>query len=227
MIGGQSVLAIITARGGSKGVPRKNIRMVGGKPLIAWSIDAAKGSRYVDRLVLSSDDLEIINTAVSYGCEAPFVRDSTLAQDDTPSIDVVLDAITRCPGFDWVLLLQPTSPLRSAEDIDKAIELCLKHEAHSCVSVHRADESPFWMFTISKENHLIPILPKVVYSRRQDLPPVHMINGAIYLANVEQLKGTRSFISEGTVAYEMPAERSLDIDTELDFKWFDFRFNNI
>lgn len=226
LIKGQSILAIITARGGSKGVPGKNIRMVGGKPLIGWTIDAAKRSRYVDRMILSSDDLEIISTAISYGCEVPFVRDSMLAQDNTPSINVVFDAIERCPGFDWVLLLQPTSPLRSTEDIDNAIELCLKSHAKSCVSVHQSTESPYWMFALGDDNCLKPLHPEVEFTRRQDLPIVHMLNGAIYFARTEWLKKRRGFMSNETVAYDMPVERSIDVDTELDFKWLNFIFSN-
>jgi CMP-N,N'-diacetyllegionaminic acid synthase len=102
------VLGLIPARGGSKGVLRKNIREVGGKPLIAWTIEAAQASKIIDRVVLSSEDLEIISIGQKYGCDAPFVREPQLAEDSTPSIDVVLDALNRCPGYEWVVLLQPT-----------------------------------------------------------------------------------------------------------------------
>lgn len=217
MIAGGKVLAVIPARGGSKGVPGKNIREVGSKPLIAWSIDAARGSRFVDRVILSSDDAEIIRVARAHGCEAPFVREAQLAQDDTPTIEVVLDALDRCPGYDWVLLLQPTSPLRTAEDIDRVVERCLSHAAAACVSVCRVQESPYWMFTLCADDQLQPLLPDVTVTRRQDLPPVYMLNGAIYLARTDWLRQNKKFVSEGTVAYEMPVQRSIDLDTESDF----------
>ena len=113
-----SFLAVIPARGGSKGVPRKNVRDLNGKPLIAWTIEEAKKSQYISNIILSSEDSEIIKEAKKYGCEVPFIRPMKLAQDDTPGIDPVLHAINQCPGYDYVVLLQPTSPLSKAEDID-------------------------------------------------------------------------------------------------------------
>lgn len=218
MIDGKQVLAVIPARGGSKGVPGKNIRAVGGKPLIAWTIEAARNSRFVDRVILSSDDQEIMHVAREHGCEVPFEREARLAEDDTPTIDVVLDALDRCPGYDWVLLLQPTSPLRTASDIDQAIERCVQHRAPACVSVCPAQESPYWMFTVQADAQLQPLLPDVRLTRRQDLPPVYSLNGAIYLARTEWLRQEKKFISQGTVAYEMPVQRSVDLDTESDFQ---------
>ena len=211
------MLAVIPARGGSKGVPGKNIREVCGKPLIAWSIEAAKGSQLVDRVIVSTDAADITQVALAWGCEVPFVRETSLAQDETPTIEVVLDAIDRCPGFDWVLLLQPTSPLRTAGDIDNAIKRCNQLEASSCVSVCQATESPYWMFKLGTGDLLHPLMPDAQMSRRQDLPPIYTLNGAIYLARTEWLKQHRKFISQGTVAYEMSVERSIDLDTEADF----------
>jgi CMP-N,N'-diacetyllegionaminic acid synthase len=119
MFEGKTILAIVPARGGSKGVPRKNIRLLAGKPLIAWTIDEAKKSRYIDRLILSSEDDEIIEVAREFGCEIPFKRPDELAQDDTPGIESVIHAInTLEEKYDFVVLLQPTSPLRTVEDID-------------------------------------------------------------------------------------------------------------
>lgn len=218
MIGKEQVLAVIPARGGSKGVPGKNIRLIGNKPLIAWSIEAAKTSRLIDRVILSSDDLEIMNVARSFGCEVPFVRDASLAQDDTPTVDVVLDAVERCPGFDWIVLLQPTSPLRTAEDIDNAIEFCVQHNASACVSVSLSQESPYWMFTLEKGSKLQPLMPDSMLTRRQDLPPTYSLNGAVYVAHTEWFKQHKKFISPSTVAYEMPTQRSMDLDTESDFQ---------
>lgn len=218
MIDQLKVLAIIPARGGSKGVPRKNVRDLAGKPLIAWTIDEARRSRYVDRAVLSSDDEEIIRVARQNGCDVPFVRPAALALDDTPGIAPVLDAIARLPGFDLVVLLQPTSPLRSADDIDACIERCAHSGAPACVSVTLA-QSPYWMFTLGSDarmRHVMEIdkLPE----RRQDLPPVYALNGAVYVARTTSLVATGTFVGEGTLAHVMPAERSLDIDSELDFE---------
>jgi len=217
VINGKRMLGVIPARGGSKGVPGKNIRLVAGKPLIAWTIEAAQSSKSLDHVVLTSDDREIIDVAKKYNCNAPFVRDSHLAIDTTPTVDVVLDALDRCPGYEWVVLLQPTSPLRTAQDIDQAVEQCIALNAPSCVSVCLAQESPYWMFTLNQDQNLAPLLPNVAVTRRQDLPPVYSLNGAIYVAKSEWLRQKRTFLTPDTVAYEMPVERSLDIDTETDF----------
>lgn len=222
MINGMRVLGVIPARGGSKGVLGKNIRPIGGKPLIAWTIEAAYASKFLDRVVLSSDDREIIACAQKYNCDVPFVRESRLAGDTTPTIDVVIDALNRCPGYDWVVLLQPTSPLRTGQDIDQAIERCMALNAPSCVSVCVAQESPYWMFTVKQDAHLTPLLPNAPVTRRQDLPPVYSLNGAIYAAKSEWLTRERKFLTPETVAYEMPVERSLDIDTESDFSQLKF-----
>jgi len=217
VIDGLRVLAVIPARGGSKGVPGKNIRPAGGKPLIAWTIEAAQSSQFIDRVVLTSDDREIIAVAQTFNCDVPFVRESHLAEDATPTIDVVIDVLHRCPGYEWVVLLQPTSPLRTAQDIDQAIERCIALNAPSCVSVCLAQESPYWMFTLNQDSHMAPLLPNAAVTRRQDLPPVYSLNGAIYVVRSEWLMRERKFITAETVAYEMPVERSLDIDTEADF----------
>lgn len=217
MIQGKSVLAVIPARGGSKGVPGKNIRPAGGKPLIAWTVEAARNAKHIDRTILSSDDSAIIAVARDQGCEVPFVREANLARDDTPGIDVVIDALNRCPGYDWVVLLQPTSPLRTAQDIDGAIEQCVQAGAPACVSVCVAKESPYWMFTLDSGARLSPLLSGKTIARRQDLPLVYVLNGAVYVAKTEWLLGQLSFLAKETIAYEMPAERSMDIDTEADF----------
>lgn len=216
MIAHSNVLGVIPARGGSKGVSRKNVREVGGRPLIAWTIEAARGSRYLDRVILTSDDAEIITVAQANGCDVPFVRAAELADDCTPTIDVVLDALDRCPGYEWVVLLQPTSPLRSTADIDAAIILCLNSGAPACVSVCPVQESPYWMYTIGMGGVMSPLLAGVAGTRRQDLPPVYNLNGAVYVARSGWLRSHGSFIHPDTVAYEMPIERSLDIDTEND-----------
>ena len=213
-----SVLAIIPARGGSKGLPRKNILPVGGRPLIAWTITAALEARTIDEVILSSDDDEIINVADEWGCNAPFVRPAGLASDTASSIDVVLHALDRFPDFDYVALLQPTSPLRTSLDIDSAVKTLKVSGANSCVSVCLAEESPYWMYRVTEKMRLESVLPIENVSRRQDLPAVYVLNGAIYVARVSWLLQSRCFISKDCVAHIMPRERSLDIDTADDFE---------
>lgn len=218
MIGGRSVLGLIVARGGSKGVPGKNILVVGGRPLIQWSIDAARRSRSIDRLILSSDDPSIMDAARQAGCDVPFRRDAALATDDASSIDVVVDALDRVPGYDIVVLLQPTSPLRTAADIDEAIELLVSSGAPSCVSICEADVHPYWMFRRAENGRLSQFAspPGGMPQRRQDLPTAWSLNGAVYVADCEWLRKSRTFVTPETVGYPMPADRSLDIDTAED-----------
>jgi N-acylneuraminate cytidylyltransferase len=143
MINGLKVLAIIPARGGSKGLLGKNIRPLGEKPLLAWTIETARQSRYIDRLVLSSEDAEIIRIARAWDCEVPFVRPAELSRDETPGILPILHALARLPGYDLVVKLQPTSPLRSADDIDACIERCSRSDVPACVSVVEPVQSPY------------------------------------------------------------------------------------
>lgn len=215
------VLALITARGGSKGLPRKNILLAGGKPLVAWTIQAALSAESVNRVVLSSDDDEIMKAALAAGCEVPFRRPTELANDQASSMDVVLHALGELPGYDYLVLLQPTSPLRTSSDIDSAFRKLRIHDAPACVAVSEVDQSPYWMYSLSNDDRLHNILeplPKV--SRRQDLPPVYTLNGAIYIAKIDWLLKKRSFLGPETVAYVMPKDRSLDIDDATDFQRF-------
>lgn len=228
MYNGKTVLGIIPARGKSKGVPRKNMKRLGGKPLIVWTIEESKKSRYLDRFILSSEDEEIMLFARYLGCDVPFVRPVELAQDDTPGIEPVLHALETLPErYDYVVLLQPTSPLRTKEDIDRCIELCVKQNASSCVSVTESDKSPYWMYVLNEIGKITPLLEtEKRYNRRQDLPKVYTVNGAVYIAEVGWLLSNRSFMSNETHGYIMPRERSVDIDTELDFKFAEFLLQN-
>lgn len=225
MIHNKKVLAIIPARGGSKGVPRKNIRLLNGKPLIAWTIEEAQKSKYIDSLVLSSDDEEIMKVAKEYGCAVPFKRPQELAKDETPGIDPVLHAINELPRFDYIVLLQPTSPLRTVEDIDGCIEKCINHNA--VVTIVEAEQNPYWMYTLNDEQQMQSFIPmKDTPVRRQDLPKVYGLNGAVYVAKVRWLLETKSFITKETIGYVMPRERSFDIDEELDFLVCEFLLKN-
>jgi CMP-N,N'-diacetyllegionaminic acid synthase len=218
MIGTSKVLAIIPARAGSKGVPGKNILHVGGKPLLQWTIDAALKSRYIDRLILSSDDTAIMEIAAAAGCDVPFLRDASLAGDDVSSIDVVVDALERIPGFDIAVLLQPTSPLRTTADIDGSLERLHLTGAPACVTVRAADDHPYWTFYTDEDGCLVHYSdpPAALPTRRQDLPIAWCLNGAVYVARVDSFLDRRSFFTPQTVCYPMPIERSLDIDTPED-----------
>ena len=150
-------------------MPGKNIRDLLGKPLVAWTIEAAQASSYIDRLILSSDDEEIVQVALRWGCDVPFVRDEALATDEATTVDVVLDSLRRCNGYDWVVVLQPTSPLRTSDDIDTCLLECLDQGASVGVSVCEAIVSPYWMFNRDEQGQLQTLLsmPQVA-SRRQD-----------------------------------------------------------
>ncbi|MEO8310838.1 MAG: acylneuraminate cytidylyltransferase family protein [Caldimonas sp.] len=220
MIGGKRVLALIPARGGSKGLPGKNILPVAGRPLLAWTADAALGARDIDRVVVSSDDAAILAAARACGVDA-LPRPAALASDTAATIDVVLHVLDVLPGFDVIVLLQPTSPLRNAGDVDAALARFAASGAPACVSVSEAAQSPYWMYRLDDDQTLRPIVDAPAEAtRRQDLPPVYALNGAIYIADVAWLRRGRAFVSRETVAHVMPAERSLDIDSAGDFEVF-------
>ncbi len=220
MINDKRVLAVVPARGGSKGVPRKNMRMVAGKPLIAYTIEVARTSQYIDRVVVSSEDEEILSTAVRFGAE-PLRRPTHLAADDTPGTAPALHAVETLPGYDVVVLLQPTSPLRIKDDIDACIDRCVKHGMTACVSVVEAEQSPYWMFSLTAGHALKPIVSvSEVVERRQDLPRAYLLNGAVYAAGTAWLAREKTFVRPDIAGWVMPPERSLDIDTESDFLVF-------
>lgn len=217
MIDRGKILGLIPARGGSKGVPGKNIRACAGRPLIGWTIAAAKESRYIDDVVLSSDDPAIIEYAATLGCAAPFRRPPELAQDDTPIAAAIIHALTTLTAtYEYFVLLQPTSPLRLAIDIDACLEQCHAMGAPAALTVTPAEPSPYLMYRLDEQKHMAPVIERND-QRRQDLPPIHTINGAVYVGRCEWYLKNRSFLSPETVASVMPAERSIDIDTEIDF----------
>lgn len=221
---GEKVLAVITARGGSKGIPRKNITAVLGKPLIVYSIQAAISSRSVSRTIVSTDDTSIASVARAYGAEVPFLRPHHLATDTATSVSVLKHALTclaEKEGYlaDIVVCLQPTSPLRSAEDIDRAVTLCIQSGADSVVSLCEVMHHPYWMKKVIG-GRVYPLMEvdERQYSRRQDLPPVYQLNGALYVTRRRVLLEEEKMLGTYTEAYIMPQERSIDIDTPCDLK---------
>lgn len=219
------ILALIPARGGSKGIPRKNIKPLAGKPLVAWSIEEALKSRYIDKVVVSTDDEEIADVAHDWGASVPFIRPAELAQDSTPGADPALHALQKLPGHDVVLLLQPTSPLRTVEDIDSFIARGLSTDPVSMASVYPTPKNPYWMYTLGDNQQLEPIMGRLVMHRRQDMPPIYATNGALYWAKVNWLQENRNFVTHETVGFIMPAERSIDIDSPVDWALAEFLLN--
>jgi CMP-N,N'-diacetyllegionaminic acid synthase len=227
MIQGKRILAVIPARGGSKGFVRKNAALLMGKPLIEWSWLAAKESKYIDQIYLSTDDLGLQSLAQSFGLEAQVLRPPHLSTDEAKSADVILHALDVYPGFDYVMMLQPTSPLRTSEDIDTCIEKCVVEKNVACISLTPADKPPHWMYTVSETGHLVSFLNSSTgsiasdmkqFHQRQALPKVTVLNGAVYIAETLWFKSHQTFISKQTAGYIMPKERSVDIDTEIDLE---------
>jgi len=226
LINKQKILGIIPARGGSKGLPRKNILSLANQPLIAHSIDQANQSKYIDKLILSSEDQEIIDICKSYKIDIPFKRPKSLSEDGTSGLDVVLHAVENIVGYDLVVLLQPTSPLRHAKDIDNCIEKLINRNVNACVSVVETSKSPYWMFELNEHQNFIPVIKNVpLVSIRQELPITYAINGAVYVAKINWFIQKKEFITDETIAYVMPKDRSVDIDTKEDFLFAEYLFS--
>lgn len=221
---GPGIVGVITARGGSRSVPKKNIALVGGKPLIAWTIETALRSRVLDRVIVSTDDDEIADVSRRYGVEVPFKRPAELARDDSSHIAVMTHAMHWLESQkswkpEYVMLLQPTSPLRTTEDIQAAVDLALAKQADSVVSVCLARHHPFLTMQITPEGTLADFMggtPQHLDRRRQEFPPAYALNGAIFLTRRRILLDQHTFYPARTFAYVMPPERSLDIDDRWD-----------
>lgn len=210
-------MAVIPARAGSVGLPGKNIRTIAGKPLLLWTIEAALKCSRVSRCVLTSDDPLAQDIARAAGCEVPFTRSAELSSSDATSFDVVLDVIARIPGYKYVVLLQPTSPLRDHNHITNAFDFMVRAGAPSCVSVREVRSNPMWMYRCEDDGKLSKFLNSPSPTRRQDLPRLVEPNGAIYIANIKWLTSNGSFFGHDTIGFQMDAITSLDIDDQLDF----------
>ncbi len=216
------IVALITARGGSQSIPRKNVALLGGKPLIAWTIEAALQSRKLYQLIVSTDDHEIADIAQTCGASVPFLRPKELAQDDSPHISAVIHAIRWLEKHEefrpeYLVLLQPTSPFRTVEDIDEVIELARATNAEAVVSVMATHHHPYLTYQLTDQGALAEFIPSdLPYPRRQDLPPAYFANGAIYMNRSDSLLSRQTFYPEGMLGYVMPPERSLQIDSAWD-----------
>jgi CMP-N,N'-diacetyllegionaminic acid synthase len=223
MIGNGKLLALIPARGGSKRLPRKNILNFIDKPLIAWTIESAIDSKYIDHVVVSTDNHEISRISRQYGADVPFIRPDNISSDHSTSVEVVRHALNTLEEFgyhyDYVILLQPTSPLRTAEHIDAAVKLFVAKDADAVISVTKTTSSPLWANTIPKNGSMDNFLQENVENKRsQDLPIYYELNGAIYLINSQKiLEENTFFLRKNVFSYQMGKLSSIDIDTNYDF----------
>lgn len=215
MIDNRRVVAIVPARGGSKGIPGKNLREVGGMSLLHRALHAAIACRYVDAVVVSSDDAAILEHASHVPGVIALQRPPDLASDASAMSPVVDHVLSTHPA-DIVVLLQPTSPLREVHDIDSAIEKFVAEGTNSLISVCPARTSPYWMYRLTNDDRLQTLLPKLDAATRQELPATFQVNGALYIVNASWFAKHHTFVDEQTVAYVMPAERSIDVDTPED-----------
>jgi len=212
------VLAIIPARGGSKALKGKNIKNLLGKPLIFWTLDAAKKSKFIKEIVVSTDSEEIQKIVSDYGFECNSLRPPELALDTTTSYEVINYELTNKTDFDVVCMLQPTSPILNSNDIDMAFEFFQSKNAASCVSVYKIEDVPYWTFKLSENGFLSPLFSKEYFSkRRQELDDVYALNGAIYISRTNDYLINKGFISDKTLPFVMTIDRSVDIDTIDDF----------
>jgi CMP-N,N'-diacetyllegionaminic acid synthase len=193
--------------------------MFAGRPLIAWTIEAALRCQSADDVIVSTDDESIAEIARELGAAVPFLRPAGIAGDDSPGIETVLHALREIPSHQSVILLQPTSPLRTAADIDDCVGMARECCAPSAVSVTHAPKHPYWMYTLDQKNHVRPVIAAPHVANRQALPRVYVLNGAVYYAETDWLRNSLNFVTDETVGYIMPAERSVDLDTMLDWRF--------
>ncbi len=224
MIDGKSVIAIVPARGGSKGLPGKNTREICGRPLLAWSVRAGLKSRYVDEVIVSTDSEDIAQVALKAGAKVPFLRPSELAQDTSTSFDVIAHALDHYKKlgtqFSYITLLEPTSPMTTSEDVDQALEKLVRHKsATSIVGVCKTEsQNPAFLVKISETGLIsgyqqtdMPVL------RRQDIPDVYFFEGSLYISEIPFLLERKSFYHHRTLACKFPKWKSFEIDDIDDF----------
>lgn len=223
MIEDKNILAIIPARGGSKGIPKKNIKLLNGVPLITYTLQEAKKSRYISRVVVSTDDKEIADVAIHFNGEVPCLRPKELATDTASTVDSIIhmiDYLKERENYipDYICLLQCTSPFRTYEDIDKSIEKLLVSEFDGIISVCEAETNPYWTNIFEKDKLKYFIEEGKNITRRQDLPNVYRYNGAIYIIKTDIFMREKAFETDNITGYVMSNENSIDIDTMTDFK---------
>ena len=224
MINGKRVLAIIPARKGSKGLPLKNIRPLGGKPLLAWPIAAARASVHVDRVIISTDDQGFADIAVTHGAEAPFLRPAELASDTAPSIGFILHALDTLAEagdvYDYVVLLEPTSPLTEGSDVDSALDQLIAAEADAIVGVSRLEAThPAFAVRKADDGVITPFAAATFgdMPRRQDIEPLFVLDGSLYISSIDALRRERGFCHARSVGYETARHKAHEVDDLVDF----------
>lgn len=228
MLNKMRILAIICARGGSKGVPNKNIRLLNGKPLIAYTIECAKKYTKFDRIIVSTDSPKIAEVAKQYGADVPFLRPKELATDTSPKIPVLQHAVRYLEQeendhYDLIVDLDPTSPLRIVEDIENCVNKMIEKNPNVVFSVTPAHKNPYFNMVEEKDGkvYLCKKLDRPI-TRRQDAPTVYAMNASIYVYKKDFLLNTDSVFSSNTMAVVMPEEHSIDIDRPIDFEFVEF-----
>jgi CMP-N,N'-diacetyllegionaminic acid synthase len=226
MIGQKRVLALIPARSGSKGLPHKNIRPLMGKPLLAWPIEAACASAHVDRVILSTDSQDYADIGIAHGAEVPFLRPAALASDTAPSMDFILHAIDTLAQdgevYDYLVLLEPTSPMTEASDIDAALTaLEAQADLNAAIGI-AAMETQHPAFAVLRDETTGRITPLQggdfgTLPRRQDLDPVYALDGSFYISTIDALRQQRSFCHAKTMGIPMDRHKALEVDDLIDF----------
>lgn len=222
------VLGVIPARGGSKSVPRKNIRLLADKPLIAYTIETAQNCKMLNRTVVSTDDEEIADIAKKYGGDVPFMRPKDLALDVTPMFPVLQHAVSFIEKnenvpVDVIVLLDPTSPSRRIEDIEECIQKLERENVDSVVTICEVDHNPYFVMMELDGDRLVPLIKSdKVITRRQDAPIVYRLNAAVYAIKRDVLMNADKIITDNTLAVIMPTERSIHIDHEIDFEFAEY-----
>jgi len=229
----KKVLCVIPARKGSKGLRNKNIKKLNKIPLIAWSILTAKKCKLIDEIIVSTDCPKISKIAMKYGANVPFIRPKKFATDKASSFSVLKHAIDflkkKKNYFDYIIMLEPTSPLRNSKDVDFCINKIKKDNIESLVSVTRVvDEHPYFLYSINKKNILRPYLKKQkkLYIRRQDVSPLYYLEGSVYISKITTLLNEKTWYHKKTQAFEVEKWRSLEIDAIDDFKLAQFYLQN-
>lgn len=224
-----NTLGIITARCGSKGIKDKNIKNLAGKPLMAYTIESALKCQYIDKVMVSTDSDIYAEIAIKYGAEVPFLRSVQNSTDAAKSIDVLLEVLEKYEKrqqiFRNIVLLQPTSPFRTYRNLDEAFRLFYAKKADSVISVCECEHSPLLCNTLTSNLNMFGFVKDENNVRRQELKAYYRLNGAIYISNVSKLRQIQSFYGEKSYAYIMKQEESIDIDSELDFRYAEFLFN--
>ena len=219
----EEILVLIPAKGGSTRLPRKNILPLGGRPLIAWALESARVAAISERVVVSTDDEEVARIARSYGAEVPFLRPEKLSRDPAGVVDVALHALEWFErdgiGFKTIVILLPTCPFRSSEDIQAALALFKETDARFLMSVSKFDHTPFAAMRMDDTRRLTPFFENYIGRKSEELPVAYRPNGAIHVLDVDAFRRTKSYFSQPLIGYVMPWERSVDIDNVNDLRF--------